>query len=324
MKNRENIRLLSILVPCYNEQGNIEPFIAEIAPVLKSIETDYEIIFIDDGSEDNTQQKIARMAEENKHIKLISLSRNFGKEAALTAGLDFATGDIVFPIDVDLQDPVDLIPSMIDKWEEGADVVLAQRINRSSENFIKKMAVKFFYKLISFLSSTPMPENVGDYRLMDRTVVDCIKQLPEKTRFMKGILSWPGFNTEVVTFSRPERAVGRSKWPLWKLLNHALDGVFSFSTAPLRMWTYIGLVLSFVSLAYLLFIVFRTFILGVDVPGYASLVSIILFFSGINLIGLGILGEYLGRVFIEVKQRPIYLIKLKIGFAPDENNNPTT
>jgi len=317
MNKRNGISLISILVPCYNEQSSIDPFMAAITPVLKSIGADYEIIFVDDGSLDQTLQKIAGLTEENKHIKVISLSRNFGKEAALTAALDVASGDIVIPIDVDLQDPVDLIPDMVEKWKQGADVVLAQRTDRASDGIIKKGLVKIFYKLISSLSSTPMPENVGDFRLMDQVVVQSIKQLPEKTRYMKGLLSWPGFNTETVQFSRPERAAGRSKWPLWKLFNHALDGIFSFSTAPLRIWTYIGLVISLFSLFYLLFIVFRTLIMGIDVPGYASLLSIILFFSGINLIGLGVLGEYLGRVFIEVKQRPIYQVKLKIGFDSD-------
>ena len=201
-----------------------------------------------------------------------------------------------------------------EKWKAGADVVLARRLNRPSDSFLKRLAVNLFYKLISALSSTPIPVDVGDYRLMDRRVVNSICLLPERNRFMKGILSWPGYETEVIDFTRPDRAVGRSKWHLWKLFNYALEGIFSFSTAPLRMWTYAGLLLSFFSLAYLLVIISKTLIYGIDLPGYASIVSIILFFSGINLIGLGILGEYLGRVFIEVKQRPVYLIKRKVGF----------
>jgi len=307
-------KLISILVPCFNEQDSISGFMATISPVLESLQENVEILFIDDGSTDETLKLLSRLAGQNQQVKVISFSRNFGKEAALTAGLDLVTGDAVIPIDVDLQDPVELIPQMIEKWKAGADVVLARRLDRPSDSFIKRLAVNIFYKLISFLSSTPIPRDVGDYRLMDRKVVDSICLLPERNRFMKGILSWPGYETEVIDFSRPDRATGRSKWRSWKLFNYALDGIFSFSTAPLRMWTYAGLVLSFFSLCYLIFIVAKTLIFGVDLPGYASVVSIILFFSGINLVGLGILGEYLGRVFIEVKQRPVYLIKRKIGF----------
>ncbi|MBT3205297.1 MAG: glycosyltransferase family 2 protein [Gammaproteobacteria bacterium] len=314
MTEKNMSKLISILVPCFNEQDSISGFMATISPVLESLQENVEILFIDDGSTDETLKLLSRLAGQNQQVKVISFSRNFGKEAALTAGLDLVTGDAVIPIDVDLQDPVELIPQMIEKWKAGADVVLARRLDRPSDSFIKRLAVNIFYKLISFLSSTPIPRDVGDYRLMDRKVVDSICLLPERNRFMKGILSWPGYETEVIDFSRPDRATGRSKWRSWKLFNYALDGIFSFSTAPLRMWTYAGLVLSFFSLCYLIFIVAKTLIFGVDLPGYASVVSIILFFSGINLVGLGILGEYLGRVFIEVKQRPVYLIKRKIGF----------
>jgi glycosyltransferase involved in cell wall biosynthesis len=314
MKQQKHKKLISILVPCYNEQDSIEQFIQQVSPVMDSLMHDYELIFIDDGSVDGSLILLRGLCEKNKHIRAISLSRNFGKEAALTAGLDFASGDAVIPIDVDLQDPVELIPSMVQKWQAGAEVVMAKRVERKADTMFRRLTASGFYKLMDFLSSTPMPRDVGDYRLMDKVVVQAIRQLPEKNRFMKGLLSWPGYQNEIIEYSRPERARGKSKWQLWKLFNHALDGIFSFSTAPLRMWTYFGLILSFFSLAYLLFIVLKTWILGVDLPGYASILSIILFFSGVNLIGLGILGEYLGRVFIEVKQRPVYLIKKKIGF----------
>lgn len=310
----KNVQLISILVPCYNEQESIQRFVDEISPILDAIETDYEILFVDDGSVDQTLAILSGQAEANESIRVISLSRNFGKEAALTAGLDFAAGDAVIPIDVDLQDPVGLIPLMVEKWQAGADVVIARREDRKADTLFRRATAKLFYKLISFLSSSPIPRDVGDYRLMDRVVVEGIQQLGERNRFMKGLFSWPGFNTEVIEYSRPERSAGQSKWHLWRLFNYALDGIFSFSTAPLRMWTYIGLLLSFFSLAYLVYIVIKTMVFGVDLPGYASIVSIILFFSGVNLIGLGILGEYLGRVFIEVKQRPVYLVKKKIGF----------
>ena len=314
MADKNTIKLISILVPCFNEQESIRVFMDRITPILESLQECVEILFVDDGSQDETLSILIKLARQNPQVKVISFSRNFGKEAALTAGLELATGDAVIPVDVDLQDPVELIPQMIEKWKAGADVVLARRLNRPSDSFLKRLAVNLFYKLISALSSTPIPVDVGDYRLMDRRVVNSICLLPERNRFMKGILSWPGYETEVIDFTRPDRAVGRSKWHLWKLFNYALDGIFSFSTAPLRMWTYAGLLLSFFSLAYLLVIISKTLIYGIDLPGYASIVSIILFFSGINLIGLGILGEYLGRVFIEVKQRPVYLIKRKVGF----------
>ena len=302
------------MVPCYNEQDNLDRFVTELKQILRTVSNPYEILFIDDGSNDDSLSILGELARQDRCIKVIALSRNFGKEAALTAGLDYATGDAVIPVDADLQDPLELIPQMLLRWRSGADMVLAQRISRKQDGWFKRWSAQLFYRVMRRLSKTPMPRNVGDFRLMDRQVVDAIRQLPERTRFMKGLFSWPGFHTEVIEFSRPGRHAGHSKWNLWRLFNHALDGLFSFSTAPLRMWTYIGFLISLFSLAYLLFLVFKTFVYGVDVPGYASIVSIILFFSGINLIGLGILGEYLGRVFIEVKQRPVYLVKQKIGF----------
>ncbi len=201
MNKENNIKLISLLVPCFNEQDTISRFMTTIAPVLESIQDEYEILFIDDGSQDKTLNVLIQLVEQNRHVKVISFSRNFGKEAALTAGLDFVSGDAVIPIDVDLQDPVDLIPSMVARWKAGADVVLARRKNRPSDNMFKRWSVKIFYKLISSLSSTPIPRDVGDYRLMDRVVVDSILLLPEKNRFMKGILSWPGFDTEIIEFS---------------------------------------------------------------------------------------------------------------------------
>lgn len=314
MNQRPELKRISILAPCYNEERNIQPFLDALLPVLNSLQADCEVLFVDDGSSDGTLQLIASAARQDARIKALSLSRNFGKEAALTAAIDYAEGDIVIPIDVDLQDPPELIPSMIEKWRDGADVVLARRSLRPPESLLKKWGTRFFYRLILFLSPVPIPQDVGDFRLMDRAVVESIRQFPERSRYMKGIMSWPGFNTEEIEFPRPGRTLGRSKWNLWKLFNHGLDGLFSFSTAPLRIWGYLGLIISFCSLTYLLFIISKTLVLGADMPGYASIVSIILFFSGINLLGLGILGEYLGRVFIEVKRRPVYLIKSRIGF----------
>lgn len=318
MNDLDQSKVISVVVPCFNEQENIPQFMHEITPVLDALEQRYEIIFIDDGSTDNTLPLLSLIAQKNAAIRIISLSRNFGKEAALTAGLDHATGDAIIPIDVDLQDPVALIPQMVEKWKAGAEVVIAKREDRSADTLFRRVTARLFYKLMSYLSSTPFPRDVGDYRLMDRMVVQAVRDLGERNRFMKGLFSWPGFNTEVITYRRPQRTVGASRWHTWRLFNYALDGIFSFSTAPLRMWTYIGLLLSFFSMAFLVYIVIKTLMFGVELPGYASIVSIILFFSGINLIGMGILGEYMARIFIEVKQRPVYVVRKKIGFIVNE------
>ncbi len=318
MKDLDQNKLISVVVPCFNEQENVAQFMREISPVLDALEERYEIIFIDDGSADNTLPLLSLIAQENAAIKIISLSRNFGKEAALTAGLDHAAGDAIIPIDVDLQDPVALITQMVEKWKAGAEVVIAKREDRSADTLFRRVTARLFYKLMSYLSSTPFPRDVGDYRLMDRMVVQAVRDMGERNRFMKGLFSWPGFNTEVISYRRPQRTVGASRWHAWRLFNYALDGIFSFSTAPLRMWTYIGLLLSVFSMAFLVYIVIKTLMFGVELPGYASIISIILFFSGINLIGMGILGEYMGRIFIEVKQRPVYVIRKKIGFIVNE------
>ena len=319
MRNNEgwgNKSSITLLVPCFNEQDSIELFYSELCPVLSGSDVEVEILFVDDGSHDDSVARLRLLASRDARVRVIALSRNFGKEAALTAGLDYATGDAVIPIDVDLQDPVELIPDMVMRWRQGADVVLARRRDRSQDGWLRRFWARFFYRLIARLNDAPFHEDVGDYRLLDRVVVDAVRLMREKNRFMKGLFSWPGFRTEVIDYDRPARSRGNSKWRWWKLFNYALDGVFSFSTAPLRIWTYIGGLMSLLSLAYLVFVVLKTLIYGVDWPGYASIVSIILFFSGINLVGLGIIGEYLGRVFIEVKQRPLYLVRETIGFEP--------
>jgi glycosyltransferase involved in cell wall biosynthesis len=251
-------------------------------------------------------------------IKVVDLSRNFGKEPALTAGLELCSGDIVIPMDVDLQDPPELIPDMIAKWQEGFDVVLAIRSDRSTDSFMKRFTASGFYKLFSRVSDVDLPDNAGDFRLMDRRVVEALKQLPERTRFMKGLFAWLGFKTTQLYFKREERFAGQGKWGSWKLWNFALDGIFSFSTTPLRIWTYLGFSLSVLSVIYLFYVVVDTLIYGNDVAGYPSLVALLLFFNGVILMGLGVVGEYVGRIFLESKRRPIYLIREKIGF--DTNN----
>lgn len=310
---------ISVVVPMYNEELVCDEFFKTIVPVLENLEGNYEIICINDGSDDGTADILRAAHEKNERIKIISLTRNFGKELALTAGIDFASGDAVIPIDADLQDPPDLIPDMIAKWKEGYDVVLPKRKDRASDTIGKKVTALLFYKLITRIGEVPIPSNVGDFRLMDRRVVQALKTLPERTRFMKGLFAWLGFRQVTILYSRQPRAAGETKWHYWKLWNFALEGIFSFSTVPLKIWTYFGTIVAFSSLVYMSFIIVRTLVLGIEVPGYASLTVFILFFSGINMIGLGILGEYVGRMFIEVKQRPLYLIRDMAGIEPKDS-----
>jgi polyisoprenyl-phosphate glycosyltransferase len=313
---------ISLVVPMHNEALVVAPFLDRVVPIVHRASEDYEIICINDGSSDRTLALLEAAHAANPRVKIVNLSRNFGKEAALTAGIDHASGDVVVPLDADLQDPPELIPLLVAKWREGNDVVLAVRSDRSSDSFGKRASAALFYRLIGRLSDVPIPANAGDFRLMDRRVVEALKLLPERTRFMKGIFAWLGFRQATVVYARPERIAGASKWRLWKLWNFALDGIFSFTTLPLRIWTYAGLGVAALALSYMLFIVLRTLVHGVDVPGYASLVVMLLFFSGMNMIGLGIMGEYLGRVFVEVKRRPVYLVSEAIGFAPARRSEP--
>ena len=240
---------------------------------------------------------------------MVDLSRNFGKEAALTAGLLEAMGEIIIPLDVDLQDPPELIPAMIDKWQDGYDVVLARRSSRDSDSFSKRLAAKWFYRIHNIIAEPKIPEDVGDYRLIDRTVVEALRDLPESRRFMKGLFAWLGFRTTTLNYHRPTRAAGSSKFNGWRLWNLALEGFTSFSTAPLRIWTYVGLIVALTSFMFAIFIAVRVFILGVDVPGYASLIVAVSLLGGLQLIGLGVIGEYIGRIYIESKRRPPYVIR---------------
>ena len=244
-----------------------------------------------------------------KNIRIINFSRNFGKEAALTAGLDKARGEAAIPIDVDLQDPPELIKELVARWREGYDVVLAKRANRTSDSFAKRVSADLFYKLNGKISNVDIPNNVGDFRLMSKRVVEALKQLPENQRFMKGLFAWVGFKTVVIEYVREKREAGQSSFNGWKLWNFALDGITSFSTLPLRIWLYIGALVSFLSFLYGSFIILKTLIFGVDLPGYASLAVIMLFLGGIQLIGIGILGEYIGRIYSESKRRPSYIIE---------------
>lgn len=298
----------------YNEGEAVDYFYAELCEIFsRASELDFEVICIDDGSCDNTLIKLISIAEKDSRFQVIELSRNFGKEAALTAGFDAATGDAVIPIDADLQDPPGLILEMIKEWHKGAEVVLARRVDRSSDSFLKRKAAEIFYKFHNALSTIKIPENVGDFRLMDRVAVDALKQLPEHHRFMKGLFAWVGFKTVTLDYVRNPRVAGASKFSGWKLWNFALEGVTSFSAAPLKFWSYIGGLGAIATLSYAIFIISRTLMHGVDIPGYASLLVAVLFIGSLQLISVGMLGEYIGRIYMETKCRPLYLIRRHYG-----------
>ena len=305
---------LSILAPMYNEAGVLPIFFKKIQEVLQSIGINYEIICVNDGSTDDTLALLKAQASIDPCVKIISFSRNFGKEAAMSAAVDFASGDAAVPIDADLQDPPELIKDMVEKWNEGYDVVYAKRVSRLSDGVIKRQTAGWFYKVFNRISHTNIPDNVGDFRLMNRKVLSVLQTLTEKDRFMKGLFCWPGFNSTTIEFVREKRVEGVSKFNFWKLWNFALSGITSFSTMPIRLGVYIGMLIAGSSLIYGLFIVGRTLYLGRDVPGYASLMVVVLFLGGVQLLFLGLLGEYIGRIYIETKNRPLYVIAEKTGF----------
>lgn len=302
---------VSLIVPVYNEEETIPIFYDAVRNSHTLDAFDIEVIFINDGSSDKTEALITALADKDTLVKAIDFSRNFGKEAALFAGLDFSDGDVVIPIDVDLQDPIDVIPRLIEKYDEGYQVVLAKRSARQSDSFFKQKTAMWFYKVHNIISASKIEENVGDFRLMDREVVEAIKRLPERNLFMKGVLSWVGFNTAVISYERAPRVSGKTKFNGWRLWNFALEGITSFSTLPLRLWTYLGLMVFIFSFIYAGWIILNKLLFGNPVPGYPSIMVSILFLGSVQLIGIGVLGEYIGRIYIESKQRPRYIIKQK-------------
>lgn len=309
-----NTPLLSIIVPVKDEEEAVGPFVSRVAPILASIcGQDWEILFVDDGSTDATMAAIIVANQAEPRIRAASLSRNFGKEPALSAGLDLARGKAVVPMDVDLQDPPEVLVDMVSKWKAGADVVYGVRRNRESDSLPKRLTADLYYRAHNWLSSDKIPEHAGDFRLLDRRVVDVIKKMPERNRFMKGLFAWSGFKQDSVEYDRVERAVGTTKFRYWKLWTLALDGITSSSTVPLRVWSYIGAVIALFTLCYAIFVTIKTIVFGVDVPGYASMMTAILFFGGLQLLSLGVLGEYVGRILIETKQRPVYVVRETIG-----------
>ena len=307
----DQTRRVTLIVPVYNEEHSIAPFLDQLTGVLGAIKplALLDILFVNDGSRDATERLILAAAAERADISLINLSRNFGKEAALFAGLNHASGDAVIPLDVDLQDPPEVITEMIRRWIAGAKVVNARRARRDGDSRFKAMSARAFYRVFNSMADQPIPQNVGDFRLLDRAVVDAICQLGERSRFNKSLFSWVGFEAEEITFDRPARAAGETSWSYWKLWKLALDGIFASSTVPLRIWTYVGILMALISLVYSAFVLGRTLIFGADVPGYASTVILILIFGGLNMFALGIIGEYVGRIYTEVRQRPLYIVR---------------
>ncbi len=312
--NRNKSFSLTVVTPMHNEEENVDTFLTRLVTILSKLTSDYSIICVNDGSTDRTLEKLIEYHNANAAIKIINLSRNFGKEKALSAGLDYSQGDVVIPIDADLQDPPELIEEMINKWKEGFDVVYATRRIRHGESWFKKSTAAFFYKIINTVSEVPIPENTGDFRLIDKRVVEAIRRLPEEARFMKGVFSWVGFKQTSIMYDRQPRYLGKTSWNYWKLWNFSLDGFTSFSDLPIRIWSYVGFVISLFTLIYSVILITYALTKGIDVPGYASLMVVTLFLGGIILIGMGVLGEYIGRIFIEVKRRPLYLVVELWGF----------
>jgi len=310
---------LSLVVPVKDEEAAIARFIDRARTALDALRgptgapLSWQILFIDDGSTDATFLAIQAANDRDPRVSCLSLARNFGKEAALTAGLDHASGQVVIPIDVDLQDPPEIIGEMIDKWRQGFEVVYGVRRNRRTDSLPKRLTADLYYRAHNYLSDDKIPEHAGDFRLLDRKVVEAIRRMPERNRFMKGLFAWSGFRQAAVEYDRGVRSAGETKFRYWRLWTLALDGLTSASTMPLRIWSYIGVVIAMFSLIYAVFVVVKTVFLGIGVPGYPSLMVAVLFFGGLQLLSLGVLGEYVGRILIETKQRPLYVVRDRVG-----------
>lgn len=303
------MKIITILVPCYNEENNINLLYNRLKNLIKSLPCyEFQILLINDGSKDKTLDRMQELHESDQRVSYLSLSRNFGKENAMLAGLDYASGDAVILMDADLQDPPELIPQMIAEWEKGYDDVYARRRSRAGETWLKKTTAHLYYRLLRKFADIDIPVDVGDFRLLDRQAVDALCTLRERQRYTKGLFSWIGYNKKELLFDRDPRAAGNSKMNFLKLFGLAVDGITSFSVAPLRLASVLGLVISTVAFLYLLFVIIKTLLFGDPVAGYPSMISIILFMGGIQLIVLGIIGEYVGRIFYEAKGRPDYLV----------------
>jgi glycosyltransferase involved in cell wall biosynthesis len=317
-------RKISVVVPMLNEERGLGPLAERLRPVLDGLGYDWEAIFVDDGSTDSTLAELKRLNDQDPRFKAVSLSRNFGKEIATAAGLRYATGDAAVIMDADLQHPPELIGEFVRRWREGFDVVFGQRIDRHADSLLHRWSARAFYVAFQKLSGTSLPEGAGDFRLLDRKAIDAMNQMRERVRFNKGLFAWMGFRSVGVPFHVEPRLAGASRWRPRQLLHFALDGIASFTTIPLRVWSYLGLLISVVALVYAMFIIVKTLIFGADVPGFPSLMVSVMFFAGVQLISLGVIGEYLGRMYEEVKGRPLFLVAEKLGIdeeAPSEGQS---
>lgn len=305
---------ISCIVPVYEEEELIVAFVKQLQKVLAGLSHHYEIIIVDDGSRDQTVAKAMPFVRPKGPVKLLSLSRNFGKEVALTAGLDYCQGDVAILLDADFQHPLALLPVFLEKWACGHDMVYGTRTDRETDSYLKRHFARLFYWLMQKITKIDIPNNAGDFRLLDRQIIDALKQFPERTRFMKGLYAWVGYQKIGVPYVVNERVAGKSGWHFSSLTELAITGITSFSDVPLRVWGLIGFVISFVSLVYAIYIITVTLLFGADLPGFPTLVVAIMFLGGIQLLSVGILGEYIARIFTEVKQRPHYLLQMKAGF----------
>lgn len=312
----EILSVLSVVVPAFNEAEVLTRFHERLSAVLKDVTLQAEIVYVNDGSSDTTLDVMRTLAANDRRVAIVNLSRNFGKEIALTAGLDYAQGDAVVVIDADLQDPPELIPELIRRWREGYDVVYAKRIARDGESGLKKLTAFAFYRVIQRVSRVHIPQDTGDFRLLSRRAIVALGKLREQHRFMKGLFTWIGYPQVAVSYRREPRYAGETKWNYWRLWNFALEGITSFTTAPLRLATYLGLVTALAAFTYAAIIIYKTLMFGDPVRGYPSLMVVLLFLGGVQLISIGILGEYIGRMFDETKNRPLYLVQ---EYRPADN-----
>jgi len=314
-------RPISILIPVFNEAEGLRELFGALPGVLDKLTTDWKVIFIDDGSSDTTLPMIRTQAERDARFTAISFSRNFGKEIAIAAGLKYVTGDAAIIMDADLQHPPEVLNAFVERWLEGFDIVYGQRIDRRLENPLRRFLARSFYQIYNGLVDTDIPEGAGDFRLLDRKAVTAMNAIRERSRFNKGLYSWIGFKSVGVPYTVAERKFGQSKWKFRKLLSFAVDGITSFTTLPLRVWSLLGVLISTIAFAYAFIILLQTVLFGVDLPGYASLIVSVMFFSGIQLISLGVLGQYIGRVYDEVKFRPLFVVAEEIGIDPSGGPN---
>lgn len=313
---------LSVVVPAYNEQEVLPEFHRRLSLVLDELEFASEVVYVNDGSTDATVDIIGTLHSSDSRVALVDLSRNYGKEVALTAGLDHATGDAVIVIDADLQDPPELIPELIATWQKGYDVVYAKRVARDGESWFKKASAHAFYRVVQHFSRVRIPEDTGDFRLLSRRALDSLLKIRERNRFMKGLFAWVGYKQTAVLYRRDPRFAGDTKWNYWRLWNFALDGITSFTVAPLKVASYVGMLIAVGAFAYGAFVIVRTLLFGDPVAGYPSLMVMVLFLGGVQLMALGVIGEYLGRMFEETKQRPLYLVQTYIGPGTQSARQP--